>query len=395
MIARILSWLVLLSVIDIGAVAKAPDEPFAEKQKSSMRIEQVEALCRQYQFDHDMTGLAVAVIGNDGGQRFEHIATFGTVSRKSSVPITPYTEFRIGPLTQLFTASVLAYFVQSGQVRLRDPLSRFLSSSMVVPSYQGREISLENLATHTSGLPDIPYSLSGHTHFRLSQMYRFLSLYRLKYAPGSHYEYSYFGYAILANLLSRIGRRSFSELVEQIVLTPMNLRDTTFSLSPEQKSRYAIGYDHGRGISPLAMEKIYSTFIGAGGLYSTIRDMLTYLSFQLGDEQTSLNVLLPLMQYPYYRGKTFSSGLAWQIPCLSQKHLQILPKKVGNIFIPGRCEFRVESPFFDLKGSLFGFTSYMGIFPKKGVGVVLLSNKEEVKLDPLAEEILSLLVIEP
>ena len=333
---------------------------------------QVETLCQNYRNNHAITGLVVAVIAREKEEPFEYTSTWGTKSKKSTIPVNLYTEFRLGALTQLFTANVLAYFVQSGQVSLNDPISKFLSKSMVVPTYHEQEITLGDLATHTSGLPNMPYSLSSRSNFRVSQMYRFLSLYDLKRAPGSKYEYSHLGYAFLSNLLSRIGKRSFPELVEQIILTPLNLRDTTFTLSHEQKSRYAIGYDHGQGVSPLNREKVYSVFIGSGGLYSTIQNMLTYLSFNLGQEQTSLNALLPIMEHPYYKGKNFDSGLAWQISPLKNR----------------------KEKLFHLQGNLFGFSSYMGIIPEVGAGVVLLSNWGEGRLEALAEEIFELFLKE-
>lgn len=333
----------------------------------------LEKMCDHYRSDQGMTGLAVAAIARREGQAHHYLMTLGTVSKKSSVPITPYTEFRIGPLTQLFTASILAYFVQSGQVSLSTPIRRFFSKSVTIPTFQGKEMTLLDLATHTSGLPDIPYSLSTRGHFRTSQMQYFLSRYQLKDAPGTHYDYSYFGYAILGNLLSRIGKHSLPELIQDMVLTPLNLKDTTFFLSTEQKTRYAVGYDKGQGISPLDVEKTYSTFIGAGGMSSTIRDLALFLSFQMKEEQTSLNALLPLMQNSYYQGKGMSSGLAWQISPLSSTGEKLM----------------------HLQGELFGFASYMGFCPQKKIGVVLLANQGDASLDPLAQKILALLMAPP
>lgn len=328
--------------------------------------QEIKKMSEQFQADHGITGMAVIVIGRDQNQKFEQVVTLGSLSKKSSVPVNRFTEFRAGTLTQVFTAAALAYFVQEGQVTLNDPVSKFLPKSIKLPTYQDKEITLGDLATHTSGLPDMPYTLSSRATFSVGQMYHFLSKYELPRAPGAKYEYSNLGYAFLSNLLSRIAKRSFPDVLTQIVLHPLNLKDTVFTLSHDQKSRYAIGYEEGRGVSPLSSEKVYSVFIGAGGLISTPQNMVTWLSFNLGKEKTSLNQILSIMQRPYHSYKSFAVGLGWQISQLEG----------------------MTSNLFHNQGKLFGFSSYMGIIPETNTGVVILTNQGDFELTGFGEELL-------
>lgn len=330
---------------------------------------EIENLTQAFMEDHSITSIAVMAIGRENHEKFEQIVTRGNLSIKSPVPVNQYTEFRIGPLTQLFTAVALAYFVQEGQVSLNDPVSKFVPKSMKLPTYQGKEITLGDLATHTSGLPDMPYSLSSRSSFSVSQMYRFLSKYELTREPGTKYEYSNFGYAFLANLLSRLSRRTFPELINQMILQPLSLKDTTFTLSQEQKSRLVTGYEMGKGISPFLSEKIYSIFIGSGGLYSTPRDMLTFLSYNMRKERTSLNAVLSIMQAPYHAFKNFEVGLGWKITSFEN----------------------LQEKLYSIEGTLFGFSMYMGMIPETDTGIVVLFNQGEFNPSPLAEEILKVM----
>lgn len=327
-------------------------------------IEKVEAFANE----HAVTGIAVTIIGREGHQKFTQIVARGTLSKKSPIPVNQYSEFRIGPVTQLFTAGALAYFVQEGQVTLNDPISKFLPKSMELPTYKGQEITLGDLATHTSGLPDLPYNLSSRASFSVSQMFRFLKNYELKRAPGTEYEYSNLGYAFLSNILMRISKRSFPDLVKQLLLDPLHLKDTSFTLSTEQKKRTLTGYEKGRGISPLEGEKIYSVFIGAGGLYSTAHNMLTFLSFNMGKETTSLNAILPIMQQPYHSFKNFQVGLGWKV-----------------------TSFNDEANLFSIEGLLFGFGSYLGMVPESDIGVMIMTSQGNLSVDHLGEELLQLL----
>lgn len=327
-------------------------------------IEKVEAFANE----HAVTGIAVAIIGRENHQKFTQIVARGTLSKKSPIPVNQYSEFRIGPVTQLFTAGALSYFVQEGQVTLNDPISKFLPKSMELPTYKGHEITLGDLATHTSGLPDLPYNLSSRASFSVSQMFRFLKNYELKRAPGTEYEYSNLGYAFLSNILMRISKRSFPDLVKQLLLDPLHLKDTSFTLSAEQKKRTLTGYEKGRGISPQEGEKIYSVFIGAGGLYSTTQNMLTFLSFNMGKETTSLNAILPIMQQPYHSFKSFQVGLGWKI-----------------------TSFNEEANLFSIEGLLFGFGSYLGMVPEADIGVMIMTSQSNLSVDHLGEELLQLL----
>lgn len=331
--------------------------------------EEIDRNTLDYQEDHGITGIAVIAIGRENHEKFQHIFTHGELSLKSTIPINPFTEFRLGPITQVFTAAALAYLVQEGQVSLNDPISKFLPKSTKLPDYQGKEITLGDLATHTSGLPDMPYSLTSRSNFSISQMYRFLSRYELTRAPGVKYEYSNFGYALLANVLSRIAKRSFPDLIQQLVMHPLNLKDTVFTLSQEQKKRVATGYENERGISPYLTEKIYSVFIGSGGLYSTPKDMLTFLSFNMGKEKTSLNAVLPVMQTTYHSFHDFDMGLGWKITSF-----------------PNR-----KDDFYFLSGTLFGFGMYMAFVPDQDLGVVILMNQGDRDPEELGHKIFKIM----
>ncbi|MBI3211420.1 MAG: beta-lactamase family protein [Simkania negevensis] len=338
---------------------------FAQPIKDT--LDQIEAKAASFVSTCDIKGLALCVMQGEKESSIERIFTFGNTSDRSGIPVNRFTEFKIGPLTQTFTSALLAYFVHEGRIALDDPISKYLPKSLKMPSYQNQEITFGDLATHTSALPNLPYSVSSPSAFNISQMYRFLTQYELTRAPGSQYEYSNLGYALLANLLMRISKRSFPDLVSQLLLQPLYLSDTTFYLSREQKSRSAIGYEEGMSFSPSDSEKLYSVFLGSNGLSSTAKDMLTFLSFQLGMEKTSLNPLLSIMHTPYRSFPACEMALGWKL-------LLLKGAKGKKMLIS--------------EGHFFGFSSYMGLIPEKKLGVVILSNRGVFSLAPLGEEVL-------
>lgn len=86
----------------------------------------------------------------------EQIFSYGETIRRSGRRPSPTTVFEIGSVTKTFTATLLALFAERGIVRLDDPLQAYVPGWVTVPSYGGRQITLLDLATHTSGLPKNP-----------------------------------------------------------------------------------------------------------------------------------------------------------------------------------------------------------------------------------------------
>jgi len=84
------------------------------------------------------------------------VSGYGNISKANTTKVNGDTIFDIGSLTKAFTAILLADMVKRGIVNLDDPIEKYLPSNVTVPSYNGHKITLEDLATHTSGLPELP-----------------------------------------------------------------------------------------------------------------------------------------------------------------------------------------------------------------------------------------------
>src|SRR5258708_11808615 len=99
-------------------------------------------------------GIVVGVIGPQGSK----IYSYGKPAKDSSAVLDGDTVYEIGSITKVFTSLILADMVQRGEVKLDDPVSKFLPATVKVPERNGRKITLLDLATHTSGLPRMPTS---------------------------------------------------------------------------------------------------------------------------------------------------------------------------------------------------------------------------------------------
>src|SRR5262249_55292167 len=127
--------------------------------------------------------------------------------------------FEIGSITKTFTATALADMVEHGEVGLDDPVAKYLPDSVHVPTRNGKQITLLDLATQSSGLPRMPSNMTPqdpmnpYADYSVQQMYAFLAGYQLTRDIGASYEYSNLGVGLLGHALALKAGTSYETLV--------------------------------------------------------------------------------------------------------------------------------------------------------------------------------------
>ena len=189
------------------------------------------------------------------------------------------TVFEIGSITKVFTALLLTEMVTRGEVALDDPVSKFLPGSVKMPDRNGKQITLLDLATYTSGLPRNPSGIPAtgdnpYAAYTVEQLYAFLSSYKLRYDPGTHYEYANLGFGLLGHVLALRAGSSYEDLLISRVCEPLGLQDTRISLSESMRERLAKG--HVSNLTPASNWDL-PTLAGAGALRSTANDLVKFM----------------------------------------------------------------------------------------------------------------------
>ncbi|HUC39783.1 MAG TPA: serine hydrolase [Gemmatimonadales bacterium] len=262
--------------------------------------------------------------------------------------------FEIGSITKTFTATILADMVARGEVRLDDPVSKFLPSSAHIPARGGKQITLLDLATQSSGLPRMPSNMTPrdpsnpYADYTVDQMYTFLAGYELPRDIGATYEYSNLGVGLLGHALALKAGMSYEQLVTRRILAPLGMRESAITFTPAMKAKLAPGHDADGKVVP---NWDLPTLAGAGALRSTTRDMLTYLAANL-DTTTALGRAMRDAHTPRREAGNPSMriGLAWHI----------LSRPAGSIVWHN--------------GGTGGYRTFTGFDPVRRVGVVVLSN---------------------
>ena len=234
------------------------------------------------------------------------VYSFGNISKANDMPVNGSTIFNIDSITKTFTTLILADMVKQGIVHLNDPIEKYLPSNVKVPQYNGTKITLENLATHTSGLPFMPSNIwinntigTINPNYNEAQLYQGLANTTLLSKPGTKFLYSDFGMGLLGHILSLKEGVPYEQLVKQRILDVLGMNDTKITLTPNEiKYKFPVGHQNG---SEILTPKIPSVIAGAGGLRSTANDLLKYLSANIGLLHTKLDdsiALQHLIQHP-------------------------------------------------------------------------------------------------
>ena len=220
------------------------------------------------------SGIVVGIL--DGG-RTRFISRGG--NEASGKALNGESIFEIGSITKVFTNILLADMVQRGEVALDDPVSKYLPVSVKVPSRSGKEITLLDLATVSSGLPSLPSNMAPkdmgnpYADYTVQQMYDFLSSHTLRRDPGATYEYSNLGMGLLGHALALRAGKSYEQLLTERVLEPLGMRDTRITLTPSMTRRFAVPHD---GDLEVVKPWDLPTMAGAGALRSSAREMLRF-----------------------------------------------------------------------------------------------------------------------
>lgn len=272
--------------------------------------------------------------------------------------------FEIGSITKAFTGILLADMVAKGELSLDDPATKYSRPGARVPTRGGKEITLRDLATHTSGLPRLPPGMKPgnpadpYADFDPNDLYEALARTELQSDIGTRYLYSNFGFLWLSDIVSRVGGGTYEQVLRKRVLGPLGMKESAVLLDDTGK-RLIPGHDAARNVVP--PWNAAPELAGVGGLRSTIGDMAKFAQAAAGRVDTPLEhaIVLAMRRERHAQGSLWT-GLGW--------HVMSRP---GGTFIATQ------------NGATAGFRSMIAVDRQHGHAAVVLADGPAV-LDDLA-----------
>lgn len=317
-------------------------------------VDEIEAALKTRIENGYAVGLTVGLVKDQQS----YIISLGQSAKANGFEIDADNIFEIGSISKTFTGILLADMVQKGEVKLIDSVADYLPDNVTMPTRNGQQISLLDLATHRSGLPRLPDNMAPkdinnpYVDYSVQDLYEFLSGYELSRDIGAETEYSNLGMGLLGHVLALKAGMSYEDLIKQNLLMPLAMRDTGIELSGEQLSRFTTGHDvAGEATAHWDLP----TFAGAGALRLSANDMMKYMWVNMDVAASALADAVTLSHEinAEFAAPQMSIGLAWLI------------RDDG------------DKSYVWHNGGTGGYRSFIGFDKQAKQGVFVLSNSQD------------------
>ena len=294
---------------------------------SAERLERIRPVMQGYVDKGNLPGF-LTVIARRG--KIVHFETIGMQDVENKKPVEPDTIFRIYSMSKPITSVAVMILYEEGHFQLGTPVSKFIPEfeNMKVYNEEQTEISdakekitIKHLLMHTAGLTygwgdkpvderykELKIMEPGTT---LADMARKLSDIPLVHEPGERWTYGV-SVDVLGYLIEVISEMPFEEFLQARLFGPLGMVDTSFSVPPEKRDRFAALYtptkENGlERVGKKATANDEFTFFpsGGGGLVSTAADYMRFSQMLLnGGELDGVRILgkktVELMRYPHH-----------------------------------------------------------------------------------------------
>ncbi|ASK28780.1 hypothetical protein CEY12_01030 [Chryseobacterium sp. T16E-39] len=319
---------------------------FAQLPADSIRL-----LAKKAVTDKRSKSIIIGIIDANGRTIFKE----GVISDDNPVLPDENTIYEIGSITKVFTSLVLADMSIKHQLKLDDPVSKFLKKDIKLPTRGGKEISLLNLATHRSALPRFPYNVdpgdldNPYADYTENKMFEYLSHYQPDIDIDSKWRYSNTGYGLLGYALTSVSKqKNYETLIKEKICKPLHMDHTVITMTDELEKNRARGHsEYGKPANFVVLSAIEA----GGSLRSNLNDMFTFVEANLGLIKSDL---FPAMKLTHLKQ--------------SKKENHMGYATLGWTFWDNGKDIVFKD------GGTPGFSSFIGLDTKNKWGIVILSN---------------------
>jgi len=334
------------------------------------KVEKMDALMRQYVANRQFNGSVL--VAENGKVVFKK--GYGMANMEWSIPNAPDTKFRLGSITKQFTAMLVMQLVEKGKIKVNDKITTYLPD---YPKATGDKITVHHLLTHTSGIPNYTNfpkffeNLSRDPYTPEAFLKQFSEL-PLEFVPSSTFNYSNSGYFLLGVLIEKVTGKSYAQVLQEQILTPLQMKDTGYDLFEPILAKRAAGYEKKGPNYVNAAYLDMSIPYAAGSLYSTVEDLYLWDQALYTDKLISASSKTILFT-PFLSNYAYG----WGVSKMKMGELKDSLLTIGH------------------GGGINGFNTNITRLPKDKQLVVLLNNTGGAPLGAIQKNLLNILYNQP
>jgi len=319
------------------AAPAGPDAAFSAAAEEAVRTAER---------DDDFSGVILIARGDQVLLR----AAAGFADRERKIRNAPKMKFPIESVTKQFTAAAIMLLVEDRKVSLDDPIAKYYPASPAA----WNKVTIKHLLTHGSGMddywlrhPEAKDALEkGSLFHSYEELIRIALNDPLLLEPGTGHQYSNDGYALLTAVIERASGQKYGDFLRARIFEPLHMRHTGYGSIPGGVVRGYVRSASSEWMAGNDFDFITSTG-GAGGIYSTLDDMLIWSRALEGNR-----VLSAASRTAMFTDYGFNYGFGWR-----------LAPKFGRKLI-----------WHTGGGGLEGFATIFDRFPEAQLTVVVMTN---------------------
>ncbi|MBL0628435.1 FOX/MOX family class C beta-lactamase [Aeromonas jandaei] len=320
--------------------------------------------------EYRIPGMAVAVL-KDGKA---HYFNYGVANRESGQRVSEQTLFEIGSVSKTYTSTLGAYAVVKGGFKLDDKVSRqapWLKGS----AFDG--ITMAELATYSAG--GLPLQFPDEVE-SVEQMQAYYRQWTPAYQPGSHRQYSNPSIGLFGYLAASSLQQPFARLMEQTLLPGLGMHHTYLEVPKQAMGDYAYGYskeDKPIRVNPgMLADEAY-------GIKTSSADLLAFVKANIsGVDDKALQQAISLTHQGRYSVGEMTQGLGWESYAYPVSEQTLLAGNSSAVIYNANPVKPVAASqetggarLYNKTGSTNGFGAYVAFVPAKGIGIVMLANR--------------------
>jgi CubicO group peptidase (beta-lactamase class C family) len=376
------------------ASSAAPPAAFADPDRLARlraAFPEIDRVMRDFAERSRVPGIAYGIV-IDG--RLAHVGTAGLRELSSRAPVDTSTVFRIASMTKSFTAVAILQLRDAGLLSLDDPAERYVPelAGLAYPTRDAPKITIRHLLSHAAGFPeDNPWGDQqlAATDAEMSAMMR--AGIPFSTAPGSTYEYSNFGFAILGRIVANVSGMPYPRYITERVLRPLGMSSTTLEAADVPPGRLAHGYRLRDGEWIEEPQLPDGAFGPMGGMLTSVSDLGRWVGFMLdawpARDEAEHGPLRRASVREMQQVTRYSGASAVRDTVAGTTALSAGGYGYG-LGIRQTCLFRTVVSH---SGGLPGFGSLMRWLPEHGVGIVAMGNLTYTGWGGVTEQALGIL----
>ena len=364
-----------LAGLSIAAIAPAPGfGQLAPTQAVDAAVPAIDGHFRRFMAEGHVPGLVYGIV-RDGS--LEHVGSFGIQDLESRRPVGPDTLFRIASMSKAFTALAILKLRDEGKLSLDETAETYVPEmrGWRYPTSDSPRIRVRDLLSHVAGfVTDDPW---GDRQQILAEA-DFTRMLRngvpFTRPPGTAFEYSNLGYALLGRIVTNVSGRPFEDYIQQTIMRPIGMTSTGYDISSSPQARRALGYRWENEAWSREPDMKRGAFGAMGGVQTSASDYARWVAFLLsawpardGPEQgpvrrSTVRELAEGLNFVQLSTRPGKSDPNCALAVAYGKGMRVATDcKIGTALGHG--------------GGYPGYGSYVLLLPDYGLGVFAFSNR--------------------